>query len=114
MADCIFCKIAAKEIPSELIHEDGQLVAFKDINPQAPVHFLVVPKKHIANLLELKGPDADLLVRIHAVIVDLAQKFGIAEKGFRVVVNTLADGGQTVPHLHFHVLGGRFMDWPPG
>ncbi|HHV58427.1 MAG TPA: histidine triad nucleotide-binding protein [Firmicutes bacterium] len=114
MADCIFCKIAVKEIPADLIYEDENLVAFNDINPQAPVHFLVVPKKHIVNLLELAPADAGLLAQVHRVIVSLARKRGIADAGFRVVINTKENGGQTVPHLHFHVLGGRFMDWPPG
>ncbi|BCV25645.1 histidine triad nucleotide-binding protein [Gelria sp. Kuro-4] len=114
MADCIFCKIAVKEIPADLIYEDENLVAFNDINPQAPVHFLVVPKKHIVNLLELGPADAGLLAQVHRVIVSLARKRGIADAGFRVVINTKENGGQTVPHLHFHVLGGRFMDWPPG
>lgn len=114
MADCIFCKIAAKEIPADLMYEDEHLVAFKDINPQAPVHFLVVPKKHIASLLELAPADAGLLDRVQQVIVSLARRLDIAGSGFRVVVNTGENGGQTVPHLHFHVLGGRFMDWPPG
>lgn len=114
MADCIFCKIAAKEIPADLMYEDEHLVAFKDINPQAPVHFLVVPKKHIASLLELAPADAGLLDRVQQVIVSLARRLDIAGSGFRVVVNTGENGGQTVPHLHFHVLGGRFMNWPPG
>ncbi|HHY91723.1 MAG TPA: histidine triad nucleotide-binding protein [Firmicutes bacterium] len=114
MADCIFCKIAAKEIPADLMYEDEHLVAFKDINPQAPVHFLVVPKKHIASLLELAPADAGLLDRVQQVIVSLARRLDIAGSGFRVVANTGENGGQTVPHLHFHVLGGRFMDWPPG
>lgn len=114
MADCIFCKIAAKEIPSQLIYEDEELVAFKDINPQAPVHVLIVPKKHIPHLLALDPADAEVLKRVHTVITTLARELGIADSGFRIVVNTLKDGGQTVPHLHFHVLGGRFMNWPPG
>ena len=114
MADCIFCKIVQKQIPTEFLYEDDNLVAFRDINPQAPVHFLIVPKKHIANLLELKGEDFPFLSGVLKAIGELTHKLGIHEAGFRVVVNTGDNGGQTVPHLPFHVLGGRFMGWPPG
>lgn len=115
MADCIFCKIAHKEIPSQLVYEDEQVVAFKDLEPQAPVHVLVIPKKHIASILELNAEDRDLTAHImQEVIPELAKKLGIAEKGFRIVTNTGAEGGQSVKHLHFHLLGGRSMQWPPG
>ena len=106
MADCIFCKIAQKEIPSTLVYEDDMVVAFRDLEPQAPQHVLVIPKKHVESLLV-----SHILVD---VIPELAQKLGIAEKGFRVVANTGEEGGQTVKHLHFHLLGGRSMQWPPG
>lgn len=113
MADCIFCKIAAKEIPSALVYEDEQVVAFNDLNPQAPVHVLIVPKTHVKSILELK--DAGLAAHIVTKVVpELAEKLGVAEDGFRLVVNTGDNGGQTVGHLHFHLLGGRFMQWPPG
>ena len=94
MSDCIFCKIANKEIPTQAVYEDDMVIAFNDLEPQAPVHVLVIPKKHIASLL--------------------ATKLNIAETGFRIVANTGEEGGQTVQHLHFHLLGGRSMQWPPG
>jgi len=114
MQDCIFCKIAAKEIAVELLYEDAEVLAFRDINPQAPVHVLIIPKKHVASLLELSNEDNALLIRMHGVVRQMAEKLGIAEEGFRLVVNTRDNGGQTVHHLHFHLLGGRFMTWPPG
>ncbi|NMA55528.1 MAG: histidine triad nucleotide-binding protein [Firmicutes bacterium] len=114
MPDCIFCRIAGGEMPTDLLFEDDQLVAFKDINPQAPVHFLVVPKKHIPDLPALTAADASLLPAVQRVIVKLTRQLGIDGDGFRVVVNTGAHGGQTVSHLHFHVLGGRALGWPPG
>lgn len=114
MQDCIFCKIAAKEIPVKPLYEDEEIIAFPDINPQAPVHVLVIPKKHIANLMEVCEADSALLSGMHRIIRRLAGELGIAEKGFRLVVNTGDNGGQTVHHLHFHLLGGRFMTWPPG
>lgn len=113
--DCIFCKIANGEIPSTFIYEDEQVVAFPDISPAAPVHVLVIPKKHIANLLEVTADDAALIAHIMAkVIPQIAKEHDLTENGFRLVVNTKEDGGQTVNHLHFHLLGGRSMTWPPG
>ncbi len=103
--DCIFCKIANREIKSELIHETDELFAIRDIDPQAPTHFLIIPKKHYRNLLECK--ETDLLGSMLQTASALAEKEGIAENGFRTVVNTNEDGGQTVFHLHMHVLGGR-------
>ena len=115
MADCIFCKIANKEIPSTVVYEDEQVVAFKDLEPQAPVHVLVIPKKHVASVAELKQEDKELAAHILVdVSPQLARELGVAEKGFRVVANTGDEGGQTVKHLHFHLLGGRSMQWPPG
>lgn len=111
--DCIFCKIAQGEIPSECIYEDDLVYAFRDIDPQAPKHFLVIPKKHIGSVDELSGEDQPLLGRIFTVIRELADKEGLS-KGYRVVTNIGEDGGQSVPHLHFHVLGGRSLQWPPG
>ena len=106
MADCIFCKIAQKEIPSKLVYEDDTVVAFRDLEPQAPQHVLVIPKKHVESLLALEEEDKALVSHILVdVIPQLAQKLGIAEKGFRVVANTGEEGGQTVKHLHFHLLG---------
>ena len=115
MSDCIFCKIAAKEIPSTLVYEDEQVVAFEDLEPQAPVHVLVIPKKHVESIAALKGEDKELAAHILVdVIPQLARELGIDQKGFRVVANTGEEGGQTVKHLHFHLLGGRSMQWPPG
>lgn len=114
MADCLFCKIAAGDIPSNKLFEDDQLLAFYDIDPQAPVHFLVIPKKHIDSAAVLTEDDAAMLGHIYAVIAQLAARLGIAENGYRVVTNVGADGGQSVKHLHFHVLAGRSLAWPPG
>lgn len=114
MQNCIFCKIVAREIPVEPVYEDEEIIAFPDVNPQAPVHVLVIPKKHMANLLEMSDEDNALLTRMHSVVRQLAKELGIAGEGFRLVVNTRDNGGQTVHHLHFHILGGRFMTWPPG
>ena len=115
MSDCIFCKIASKEIPVNLVYEDAAVVAFKDLEPQAPAHVLVIPKKHVESVLALTEADKMLSAHILVdVIPKLAKDLGIAEKGFRLVANTGEEGGQTVKHLHFHILGGRSMQWPPG
>ncbi len=113
MSDTLFAKIINKEIPADIIYEDEQCVAFRDINPQAPVHFLVVPRQPIARLQDLAAGDEGLIGHIHAVITRLTEQEGIAE-GYRVVVNSGSSAGQAVFHLHFHVLGGRPMRWPPG
>jgi len=112
VSDCLFCKIAAGEIPAEIVKRTDTFVAFRDINPQAPTHVLVIPTYHVATLNDAKDPG--LLGRMLAFARDLARELGIAERGYRVVVNTNPDGGQTVFHLHVHVLGGRVMTWPPG
>ena len=113
--NCVFCRIAKKEIPSTMVYEDDRVVAFKDLEPQAPVHVLIIPKKHIASLNELAEADSVLIAHVLAEVVPLlADKLGIKESGYRVVTNTGVDGGQTVQHLHFHLLGGRSMQWPPG
>lgn len=114
MEDCLFCKIAAGQIPSNKLYEDETLLAFYDIDPQAPVHFLVIPKRHIASAAALTEEDAALLGHVFAVIVAQCKKLGIAENGYRVVTNVGRDGGQSVGHLHFHVLAGRSLAWPPG
>ncbi len=114
MSDCIFCKIIEGTIPSNKVYEDDQVIAFHDIEPQAPVHVLVVPKKHISGVNEIEASDAALLGHVYRVIRDLVLQLGIADSGYRVVVNSGKNGQQSVPHLHFHVLGGRMMEWPPG
>jgi histidine triad (HIT) family protein len=110
---CLFCKIIAGEIPAKPVYEDADVFAFADINPQAPVHLLVVPRKHMASLDAAEESDAALLGRLLEAAARIAREKGLA-RGYRVVVNTGADGGQTVEHLHLHVLGGRAMAWPPG
>jgi histidine triad (HIT) family protein len=110
---CLFCKIIAGEIPSKKVFEDDLTYAFRDINPQAPTHILVVPRKHIASLAETEAADLDLIGYLHLVAARIAAGEGLA-KGFRTVINTGPDGGQTVDHLHVHLLGGRAMTWPPG
>jgi len=115
MNDCIFCKIAAGEIPAQKVFEDAGVIAFRDLSPKAPVHVLIVPKKHIQSVAHFTAQDKELAAHIFVdVVPKLAAELGIAESGFRLVVNTGDDGGQTVPHLHVHLLGGRKMTWPPG
>ena len=112
--DCIFCKIANKEIPSAIVYEDEDIIAFNDLNPEAPVHILVIPKKHIASLNDASEEDQQLLGKIMLTIQKIASERGIAEDGYRVVTNCGEKGGQTVMHLHFHLLGGRETLWPAG
>ncbi|WHH61599.1 histidine triad nucleotide-binding protein [Petroclostridium sp. X23] len=114
MSDCIFCKIAAKEIPASVVYEDEKVLAFKDINPAAPVHVLVIPKQHFSSAMDIGEKDADIIAHIFKVCQKLAVDLGIADRGFRIVNNCGQDGGQTVGHIHFHLLGGRNLGWPPG
>jgi len=114
VSDCIFCKIAGKEIPATIVYEDDLCVAFEDLNPQAPVHVLVIPKRHIASLAEADEADAELLGHLCLVCDQVAAAKGIKQDGYRVVANKGEKAGQSVFHLHFHVLGGRRMNWPPG
>lgn len=115
MSDCIFCKIANGEIPSQFIYEDESVAAFRDLNPQAPEHILIVPKKHVAKIIDFTAEDKDLAAHIFVdVVPEIAKKIGVDESGFRIVINTGEEGGQTVGHLHVHLLGGRKMTWPPG
>lgn len=111
--DCIFCKIANGEIPSNKLYEDEKVIAFYDLAPQAPIHFLVIPKAHIKSADELNETNAEVVAHIFTVISKLAKELNL-EKGYRIVNNCGEDGGQTVGHLHFHVLGGRLLAWPPG
>jgi histidine triad (HIT) family protein len=112
--DCIFCKIAAGEIPSKKIFEDDEMLAFHDIDPKAPVHFLVIPKRHIKNIMECETEDGALLGRLLLKAQEIARELGCGETGARFVINCKGDGGQTVDHLHIHTLGGRRLEWPPG
>jgi histidine triad (HIT) family protein len=112
--DCIFCKIANKEIKSNFIYEDEEIVVFKDLNPVAPVHLLAIPKKHISSIMEIGELEESISARILKVISKIAKDMNIDEEGFRVVTNTGDGAGQSVKHLHFHILGGRKFTWPPG
>lgn len=114
MSDCLFCSIAAGEVPATLVHEDDLVLAFRDINPQAPTHVLVIPREHVRSAAELTPTQDPLWARLLHVSQRVAEADGIDESGFRIVTNIGRDGGQTVDHLHLHVLGGRPMSWPPG
>jgi histidine triad (HIT) family protein len=114
VSDCLFCKIGSGQIPAKVVMQDDEVLAFDDVNPQAPVHVLVIPKRHVADLNDADVGDQALLGRLLEATTLVARKKGIAEAGYRVVANTGQDGGQTVFHLHLHVLGGRHMAWPPG
>jgi histidine triad (HIT) family protein len=114
MSDCLFCGIVEGKIKSDIVYQDEAVVAFKDIGPKAPVHLLIIPRKHIASISTLEAADGPLIGAIFSVAARLAREFGIADSGYRVVVNSGADAGQTVFHVHFHLLGGRPMRWPPG
>jgi histidine triad (HIT) family protein len=112
--DCIFCRIAAGQLPATIVHEDDYVVAFQDLKPEAPTHVLVIPRRHIASVDALDALDADLVGRLFLAAKDIARKTGVAETGYRLVVNNGSDAGQTVDHVHLHVMGGRGMAWPPG
>jgi histidine triad (HIT) family protein len=114
MNDCLFCKIIQKTIPAKIVHEDDHTLAFDDINPQAPVHTLIIPKKHVTAVEDCSDRDPALLAQLLLTCVNIAKQKGLAESGYRIVANTGRDAGQTVFHLHLHVLGGRHMMWPPG
>jgi histidine triad (HIT) family protein len=112
--DCIFCKIANKEIASEIVYEDDDILVFRDVNPQAPVHLLAIPKRHIDSLMEIDKIESNVLKKIFTIISKLSKEFNIDKSGFRVVSNVGEGAGQSVKHLHFHILGGRKFNWPPG
>jgi histidine triad (HIT) family protein len=114
MADCLFCKIAEKSIPAEFVFEDEEVLAFRDINPQAPTHILIIPREHIATLNDLTVNQAALVGKLVLVAKQLAAETGIAEEGYRTVFNCNRAAGQAVFHIHLHLLGGRSMTWPPG
>ena len=113
-SSCLFCKIVAGEIPADVVRESDRVLAFRDVNPQAPVHILLIPKEHVESVADVAENHAGTLADIMQAATQLARAEGIAESGWRLVTNVGADGGQTVYHLHFHLLGGRPMTWPPG
>ena len=113
-SNCLFCKIASGEIESTIVYEDDACVAFHDINPQAPTHIQVIPRKHIVGMGEIEEDDRDLLGQLLLAVAEVARIEGIAESGYRTVINWGRDGGMEISHLHLHVLGGRAMSWPPG
>jgi histidine triad (HIT) family protein len=114
MPDCLFCRVAAGEIPASIVYEDTRLIAFKDINPQAPTHILVIPRQHIASLNDLGSEDDALVGEMTRRAAAIAKEEGLAERGYRVLFNCNADAGQTVFHIHLHLVGGRRLGWPPG
>jgi histidine triad (HIT) family protein len=114
MADCLFCKIIKREIPGSIVYEDDRVLAFHDVNPQAPTHILVIPKRHIESLNDLRDEDDRLIGELVRRAAAIAKERGISAGGFRAVLNTNRDAGQTVFHIHLHLLGGRSMAWPPG
>ncbi len=114
MSDCVFCRIVKKEIPANVIYEDDEVVAFEDLNPQAPVHILVIPRAHLATLNEVGEDRAGLIGKVVSAAVGIAADKGLAESGYRLVANCQAAAGQSVFHIHFHLMGGRNFKWPPG
>ncbi len=114
MTDCLFCKIVSGDIPGDIIYQDDDVLAFRDLHPQAPVHVLVIPKKHISTINDLQEGDAVLVGKMYLAARQIAQQEGMAESGYRCVMNCNDDGGQTVHHIHLHILGKRQMVWPPG
>ena len=114
MSSCLFCRIAASEIPAKVIYQDADLVVFEDINPQAPLHCLIVPRRHVATLNDPTPDDADLVGVMHYRAAQIAKERGYADRGYRTVLNCNADAGQTVFHIHLHLLAGRGLGWPPG
>ena len=114
MPDCVFCKIGTRELQAMVVYEDPEFIAFRDINPQAPIHVLVIPKTHYESLNEFRAKDAGLLGRLVLAATHIAQQERLRERGYRLVINTGSEGGQSVGHVHLHLLGGRPFTWPPG
>ena len=112
--DCLFCSIVDRSIPSDIVYEDEQVIAFRDVSPQAPTHILIIPRKHIATINDIPGDEASLVGQMVLAAKKIAAKEGLSEPGYRLVMNCNGDGGQTVYHIHLHLLGGRSMSWPPG
>jgi len=111
---CLFCRISAGEIPADVIRSDQDLLAFRDINPKAPTHILIIPRKHITSVADMEAGDAEIIGKLFLAAKELAREEGISGTGYRMVINAGEDGGQTVFHVHLHLLGGRPMGWPPG
>lgn len=114
MDNCVFCSIIEGKIPSQKVYEDDKILCFKDINPEAPIHLIIIPKKHIESINDLENKDVELIGHIFLKVKQIAKELKIDESGYRIVNNCGKDGGQTVPHIHFHLLGGRSLNWPPG
>jgi len=112
--DCLFCRIASMEVPADIVFEDDTVIAFRDITPKAPVHILLIPRQHITSAASLTDANGPMLGRLFAVAAQIARDEGVAKSGFRLTTNSGAGAGQSVPHLHFHLMGGRQMGWPPG
>lgn len=112
--DCLFCKIIKREIPADIVYEDDEVLAFNDISPQAPTHILIIPKRHISTLNDIEEQDLTLMGRLPFIAAKLAKQLGFAEEGYRVVMNCNEKGGQTVYHIHMHLMGGRRFTWPAG
>ncbi|MEX2184386.1 MAG: HIT domain-containing protein [Chloroflexota bacterium] len=112
--DCLFCRIVAGDVPADRVHEDDQVIAIRDIAPRAPTHLLLLPRRHVPSALELTDDDGPMLGRLFAAAADLARAHGLADDGYRLVTNIGRWGGQSVAHLHVHLMGGRSFDWPPG
>ena len=114
MTDCIFCRIAQGELDASIVSQDDEFVAFHDVSPQAPVHVLIIPRRHVETLLDVPVDQFDLLGRMQLKAIEVARELGLADSGFRLVTNCLEGGGQSVFHIHMHLLGGRKLEWPPG
>lgn len=114
MSDCIFCKIVSGDIPGDIVYQNDDVLAFRDLGPQAPVHVLIIPKRHISTINDLQPTDAELIGKMYLAAKEVAKQEGMDESGYRCVMNCNDDGGQTVHHIHLHVLGKRQMTWPPG
>ncbi len=114
MSDCLFCKIINGDIPGDIVYQDDDVIGFNDINPQAPTHVLFIPRKHISTINDIKAADAELVGKMYLAAQHVAAERGVAEEGYRVVMNCNAAAGQTVFHIHLHLLAGRLMSWPPG
>ena len=114
MSECLFCQIEQRKVPAEIVEEDRDVIAFKDVHPKAPTHLLIVPKEHITRLSDLTDASAKVMARVTVMANRLAERFGIARDRYRLVINCGPDAGQSVGHLHVHLLGGRVMGWPPG